>query len=192
MPSIRSSILIFACAVVGGGCVGAAAVFDPSDLQKPTVDRTIRLDEDYTFENRLGGINNVLARGTILSGRYQAQYEDPAGGYFLGPKVCVRIVYIDSNAPGRVADCGIYLPNAKDLPPRMYIYTDASPQSADTTSLAAQENPKGAPIGASAVGGALAGAIVDAVIASDQGKPRFLGQKVQPPGPEFRARLKTD
>jgi hypothetical protein len=192
MPSIRSSILIFTCALVAGGCGGAATVFDPSDLRTPSVSRTIRLDEDYSFETRLGGINNVLARVTVLSGRYEAQYEDATGVYFLGPKGCYRTVNVNSDVPGVLADCGIYLPNAQDLAPRIYVYRNEPPQSSDTTSLAAQATPNRAPIVPAAAGAALGAGIVDVMVASDMKKPRFMGEKFQPPAPAFRAKLKTD
>ncbi len=101
-------------------------------------------------------------------------------------------MFVDSNAPGILADCGIYLQNAKDLAPRLYIFRNDSQQSADTTSLAAQATPKGTPIVAGAVGAALGGAIVDAIIASERNKPRFMGERLQPPGPAFRAKLKSE
>ena len=192
MHCIRSSIPIIVFAVVAGGCGSAATVFDPADLRKPTVDRTIRLDEDYSFETQLGGINNVVARVTVLSGVYRADYEDANGTYFLGPKDCYRSVNLNSDAPGLLNDCGIYLPNAKDLAPRMYIYRKGPAQQADTTNLAAQATPKGAAIVPSAAGAALGGAIVEGIVASDQNKPRFMGAKMQPDGAVFRARLKTE
>jgi hypothetical protein len=192
MPGFRSSILIFACAFVAGGCGAAATVFDPADLRAPTADRAIRLEKDYLFENRLGGINNVLARATILSGRYQAEYEDAAGAYFRGPKGCFRTVYVDSAAPGILADCGIYLPDAKDLAPRIYVYTDGPPPSANATDVAVRSIPNRAPIVSGAAGAALGAGIVDAVIASEQNKPRFMGAKLQPPGPAFRVMLKAE
>ena len=192
MPGLRSTVLSVTCALIAGGCGSAAVVINPSDLRMPTVSRTIHLDEDYSFETRLGGINNVLARVTILAGDYRAQYEDAAGLYFLGPKGCYRTMNIDSTVPGIQADCGIYLPNAQDLAPRMYVYRNDRPQDADTSRLAAQATPNRAPVVPAAAGAALGGAVVDAIVASDHGKPRFMGEKLQPPGPAFRARLKME
>ena len=192
MPGIRFSVLTLTCVLVAAGCGGVSTVINPSDLRIPTVSRTIRLDEDYSFENRLGGLHNVLARVTILSGIYRVQYEDASGQYFVGPKGCFRTVYIDSDAPGIQADCGIYLPHAKDLAPRMYVYRGEPPPGADTTSVAAQATPNRAAVVPAAAGAALGGAIVDSIVASDQKKPRFMGEKLQPPGPSFRARLKME
>ncbi len=191
MPSVRSSILILACVFLGG-CGAAATVFDPADLQAPSANRAIRLDQDYLYENHLGGINNVLAKITILAGRYQAEYQDAEGMYFRGPAGCFRTVYVDSTAPGLVADCGIYLPSAAGLAPRVYIEREPSPMQ-DTTSMdvANRSIPARAPIVPGALGAAAGATIVDAIVASDRGKPRFMGEKFQP-GPALRAALKTE
>ena len=188
--------LIISFVAAAGGC--ASTVFDPSDLQKPTVDRTIRLEEDFSFEIQYGGINNVVARVTILSGTYRAEHEDAGGVYFRGPAQCFRTVNLNSTLQGALNDCGIYLPNANELAPRVYVYRrDASQQQADTTgtvnSLAAQATPKGAAVVSSAAGAALGGAIVDAIIASDRDKPRFVAKTVQSHlDADFRAKLKAE
>lgn len=128
----------------------------------------------------------------IAPGVYLAEQENALGTFYKGPRYGVFYAVPQGFM---VRSGGVWVPRNPMLEVKVYAYFDLEwtqvddYQSAislqvpkegrdgaklDTAQLAINNAPKGSPIIHQAVGGAIAYALIDAVIAADRGKPAFI------------------
>ena len=111
----RISVLftsVLACIV--SGCTGMA----PARLPSSTKVLPLHLDQPYEYLANFPGGQKM--RGYLLPGPYEPVAKDENGTFYLGPKLCFRLIYLDPgwmgrsadvNRTWRVADCGVYVPD---------------------------------------------------------------------------------
>lgn len=177
-----SSILLCGL-LLAGGCST-----NPANLKRPETPMTLELPAAYKHET---GRNR--ARFELPPGVYTAEYEDAEGTYFRGARACVQLWYAGPANKDQPADQlitregGVYLPRKASEPAKIYVYVGSEVQvnpnrpsdggpvvpASVATDIAARAAPA-AGVGTGAVGAALGGAVVDALVAAEKGNLHFL------------------
>lgn len=186
----RAALVLFAPLFAAGCAVR------PEELRRPANEQVLQIEEKVKWKLGFWDV-------TLVPGTYVGKFENDAGTYFMGPPMCVYVsgrAGKDEDPGGAAWECGILLPKKPGNEPSVFhtigthrpltiFYPDDTPDFSKVAPLAPrQAGASGVnttlstvPVssGAGIVGGALAGAVMGAILEAEQGT--FRDFKTQPP-----------
>lgn len=183
MKTIQTLVLVLVCLLL----YACGAVIDPSRLKRSDPAISAELPNGYVYVSPPAGVYDNQFKYELAAGTYVAELEDERGTFFRGPLGCVGNSVAASTWKGQPlnqvarSEGGVYVPRSASESAKMYFYRGgiASPSlPAQTTTEIVQRAAPSATIGQSAVGGAIAGSLINAMIESERGKIGFM------PGPK--------
>jgi hypothetical protein len=199
MPtSVSSQSTVLGCTVtlVSAFLLSSCAGVAPTSLHKATEQTQIVLAADVQWTERVAPLRPIEMRYTLSKGTYFAEYRDEHGTYFKGPGACYASEAISVSAAdqkgllGKLFElsCGLYVPTNPTSEVKWYRVLGETPrrrdasqsvalpqQTADPLQIGIALNPANPAQGA--VGGALAGVAIDALIEAEKGRLHVAGNQ---------------
>jgi len=203
---IFSGLALAGCLGILSGCIGMSPTHD----LKPVHDKeTLHLSQAFDYQRQY--FTGLHWRYTLARGDYRPVARDANGVFYQGPARCFSYFRIDkldddgSAMPKTVIDCGIYLPDAKTMPAKVFtvlgtgrnnikgdVTSDTGASNAtDPSLLSAAVVPANStltPLQAGVAGGLSAG-IVGAIADAQRGNFNFFTNQ---PGMELRQVLNRE
>jgi hypothetical protein len=156
---------------------------DPRELKPVSSKEEFRLTTPLRYQY------GAVERG-VVPAVFQSVSVDAAGTFFVCDARCVWDRHL-AGPPTNVYPGGIYVPNDKSMPPRLFRIFTESEQTVDNLNDYIQQRTttnivQGAPVGSTVLGGVIADGIVGAAIKASIGRHLVFEQS---PDPTFLAAL---